>query len=267
MLPDSYNQRRSPIQRRYRQRQWRRAARRNLLWAIAWISLSFMLGGCVDVEAGVEFRDANHGAITQTVRLDGSLAALTSAGEQAWFDGLVARSQQLGGKTIERSPGIVTVKVPFNNGDDLNKKFNELITASARYSPLADNPNSDPTPLGSRFALSQRNFGLAVKNHLEYDLDLRSLKGLSLDATEDNGLKLSILPRQGFNATFDVMGPQRLKVLSGKEVEHHENLWQWPLKPGQINHIAVDFWVPSYVGWGALFIAALVGVGWWTYPQ
>ncbi|MEM9246170.1 MAG: DUF3153 domain-containing protein, partial [Cyanobacteria bacterium P01_F01_bin.153] len=131
MLPDSYNHRRSRLKQRYRQKQWRRVARRNLMWAVAWISLSFMLGGCVDVEAGIQFWDANHGAITQTVRLDGSLAALTSAGEQAWFDGLVARSQQLGGKTIERSPGLVTVKIPFNNGEDLNQKFNELITASA----------------------------------------------------------------------------------------------------------------------------------------
>ncbi|MEM9770456.1 MAG: DUF3153 domain-containing protein [Cyanobacteria bacterium P01_D01_bin.73] len=258
----NYGQSRQPyLARAYRRRhgaRWKRTA----FWAIAWISLSVMLGGCVDVEAGIQFWDANHGAIVQTVRLDGSLAALTTGGEQVWFDGLVERSRQLGGKTIERSPGIVTVKIPFNNGQDLTEKFNDLLSASASYSPLAEGA----TPLATRFSLQQRNFGLAVRNHLEYDLDLRSLQGWSLD-TDNDSIKLSILPRQGFNATFEVAGPRRLSVVSGEGGEHHGNQWQWPLRSGQANHISVDFWVPSYIGLGALFIAGLVSIGWWTYPQ
>ncbi|MGD1850899.1 MAG: DUF3153 domain-containing protein, partial [Cyanophyceae cyanobacterium] len=223
MHPDSRwssGARLSPLQRRYRQKQWRRTVRRHCGWAIAWISLSLMLGGCVDVEAGIQFWDANHGAIIQTVRLDGSLAALTTDGKQAWFDGLVARSRELGGKTIERSPGIVTVKIPFHNGADLSQKFNELIAASANYSPLSKGePSTSNTPLVSSFSLSQRNFGLAVKNHLEYDLDLRLLKGWSLDATEREGIRLRILPRQRIKDTFDQAGPTVLKMITVKGID------------------------------------------------
>ena len=221
-----------------------------------------MLGGCVDLEAGIHFWDANHGEIIQTVRLDSSLAALTDASEQVWFDALTERSQALGGKTTQREPGLVTLQIPFHNGADLSAKFNELIKASTSASPLADKA----TPLTAEFSLEQRNFIVAVKNHLEYDLDLRSLQGWSLETASD-GIQISILPRQGFNATFEITGPQRLTVLAGNDGEHHGNQWQWPLRSGQINHIAVDFWVPSYVGWGALFILGLVSVGWWTYPQ
>ncbi len=254
----SRNGSRNNWRRRRRGKQWQRG----LFWAIAWISLSLMLGGCVDLEAGIEFWDANHGAITQTIRLDGSLAALTDASEEGWFDALTERSQQLGGKITQREPGTLTVKIPFHNGADLSEKFTQLLTASTRYSPLAEKT----APLAAQFSLEQQNFIVAVKNHLEYDLDLRSLQGWNLD-TADEGIQISILPRQGFNATFGVTGPKQLTILSGDGGTHREDQWQWPLHSGELNHIAVDFWVPSYVGWGALCILGLVGVGWWIHPQ
>ena len=253
--------------RRYGRRRRGNPWKRRVLWAIAWISLSLMLGGCVDLEAGIEFWDANHGAIVQTVRLDGSLAAITDGGEQplqnsTLFEALAERSQQLGGTITEREPGAIAIKIPFNNGADLTQKFNKLLAASASYSPLSEKETS----LTTRFSLEQRNFIVAVKNHLEYDLDLRSLQGWNLDA-ERNGIQISILPRQGFNATFAITGPTHLTILADNDATYHGNQWQWPLESGEMNHIVVDFWVPSLIGRGALFIVGLVGVGWWTYPH
>ena len=106
----------------------------------------------------------------------------------------------------------------------------------------------------SSLVAEDRNFFLFSRNHLVYDLDLRSL---SILTTKDNN---SIV-----NLDFSLQALWGIKNIDNNEnaikPEKHGNQLIWTLKPGAINHIEVVFWLPNFLGIGTLLIIGFVWLG------
>jgi hypothetical protein len=105
----------------------------------------------------------------------------------------------------------------------------------------------------------QNNFLLLVRNRLIYDLDLRSLALIS-----SNGNVLanagSILDLDfSLNTPWGARNVEKTENTILPEKNGHQLVWK--LKPGELNHIEVVFWLPSPLGIGTLLIILFVWAG------
>jgi hypothetical protein len=219
---------------------------------VIWSSL--LLTGCVHYDVGIQFDHPNRGTVTQRIRLDERLQGFSGSSTEGWLDTLEQRTHELGGK-IERLPQQEwLVTIPFSNQADLEQKFNQF------FSPLdANTPMAAEIPaIDSHLALTRSNFLVAERNHLSYNLDLRSL-GLR----SANG-DLLFSPGSLINLEFRLKTPWGARVLDSAssitaECKERDLLWQ--LIPGEQNHVEAIFWLPSPLGIGTLMIVGLVVLG------
>jgi hypothetical protein len=219
-----------------------------------------VLGGCVDYDVGIEFDSQTHGTIVQQIELGERLSAFSGATAQSWLQSIERRSRQLGGKSRRLNDREVRVEIPFNNGDELVRKFNEFFNSESTSGTPERLENAELPQLESHMAIVQRNFLLAIHNRLSYDLDLRSL-GLS----SQEG-KLLVGPGALLDLHFRLTTPWGAKVSAPEgaiapEMTDDGRQVVWTLQPGEANHLEATFWVPSPIGIGALAIAALVALG------
>ncbi|MBD0269770.1 MAG: DUF3153 domain-containing protein, partial [Cyanobacteria bacterium Co-bin8] len=216
--------------------------------------LMFLLSGCFQYDLGIEFDSQTHGQIVQQIRLSERAAALGGSAVQTWLAGLETQVRSLGGQVRRPDSETLRLVVPFGNGSDLVKRFNQLFQAEA----AAGAAIADLTDLPSRLSLSQQNRVVAIRNHLVCDLDLRALPrqpqnipGLLGGATDWLELHFTLQTPWGLGP----LGPDSLAPEGTGPVR------TWLLQPGEINHIDAVFWVPSPLGLGGLAIAALVLLG------
>ena len=226
-----------------------------LTWGM--ILASLLLTGCVNYDVGVKFDHPNRGEIVQHIKLAERLTSFSGDPTQEWIDSIERRTRQLQGKT-KHSGQDITVTIPFNNGAELEAKFNEF------FNPVSKtNPNSTPSALPdieSHMRLNQNNLLLLVRNRLSYDLDLRSLSLIS----ENSNVLISpgsILELKfGLNTPW---GARSIESDNGIVPERVQNGRQlvWTLKPGELNHVEAVFWLPSPIGIGSVLIALFVAAG------
>lgn len=221
------------------------------------LATALCLTGCAQYEVGIQFYHANAGAIVQHIQLAESLTRLSDTSVQQWFTHLEQQARQNEGHIQRLSDRELAVTIPFHNGQELEARFNQFFQTSTAIAPaLTALPE-----IQSHLSLQQNNFLLVLRNRLILDVDLRAL-----GVREKSG-SVVVSPGALLNLQFRLKTPWGAKVINTGEpqvpmprIEQQSSLI-WPILPGQQNHLAVIFWLPSPVGLGALGIGLLVLLG------
>jgi len=233
--------------------------RRSPVWIVL-LLVPMLLTGCVEYDVGINFESQTHGEIVQHIQLGERLKAFSSSTAQVWLDSIERRTRQLHGQVKRSSDREITVKIPFNNGAELVDKFNQFFNPDqGSQGELANSPETQIPDISSQMTLRQRNVLLAIYNHLNYELDLRSLGVISSNGT------VIVSPGVLLDLEFTLNTPWGAQAVisdDGLMPQSRNNGRQlvWTLQPGQVNHLETRFWVPSPIGIGALIIALFVTV-------
>ncbi len=219
--------------------------------AVAFLSL---LGGCVQYDVSIDFFQQHQGEIVQHIRLAEQLTNLSQTEANKWLDSLEQRAEKLQGKAKRISPQEIVVKIPFGNGKQLTKKFNQFFNPpTAKFNKSINNDDLDLVNLKAKMALQQSNWLFLERNKLNLEVDLRALGVLS------NQGNIIVSPGSLVDLEFVLKAPFGLKnIVSDTPVSQGINQLVWALKPGQINTIEASFWVPSYLGIGTVVIILLM---------
>jgi hypothetical protein len=239
------------------------------------VCATLLLSGCVRYQVEIDFNRQTHGEIIQQIKLLDTLTNLSGDVVEDWVNSIEKRAKQLDGYTKHISPQEFIVTVPINNGAELEKKFNqffqpqdEFLLSSADVSNTNNSQNidnsgdlsnlSDPPQLSAHLALHQNNWLFAIRNNLQVEVDLRSLF-FGKSATN-----ILINPDQLVDIQLKLKTPWGLrKIESSPQLigQGDQAILVWHLQPGEINKLNTVFWVPSYVGIGALLITLFVSFG------
>ncbi|MBW4633881.1 MAG: DUF3153 domain-containing protein [Iphinoe sp. HA4291-MV1] len=231
---------------------------------LLWIALlaSLLLSGCVKYDVGVNFDNPNRGEFVQHIKLEERLTSFSGDSVYEWLNSIERRARKLEGKTRRLSKEEVIVSIPFSSGWELQTKFNEFFHPNGTQTPesVQSEVESQLPKIDSNLLLFQNNFLLLVRNRLIYDLDLRSLALLS-----SNG---NILANPGaiLDLEFGLNTPWGARSVEDTEnaivpEKNGQHQLVWKLKPGELNHIEVVFWLPSPLGIGTLLIILFVWAG------
>lgn len=230
-----------------------------ILWVVLLTSL--LLSGCVNYNVGVNFGNANGGEFVQHIKLEEKLTSFSGDSVYEWLNSIERRARKLEGKTRRLSQQEVIVSIPFSSGRELQTKFNEFFHPNGTQTskPTESEHNSELPKIDSNLLVFQNNFLLLVRNQLIYDLDLRSLALIS-----SNGNVLAN-PGSILDLDFSLNTPWGAQSVENTEsaILPKKNGHQlvWKLKPGELNHIEVVFWLPSPLGIGSLLIILFVWAG------
>jgi len=222
-----------------------------------------LVTGCVQYDVGVNFESQTRGEIVQHIKLGERLTSFSSETVAEWLKSVERRVRSLDGKTKRLSQTEVLVRIPFNNGAELQDKFNQFYNpiAQTAKSRVASPLETDLPKFESHLNVKQNNLLLVLRNRLSLELDLRSLSLLS-----SNG-SLLLSPGGLLELDFSLntpWGAKSIETFAGALVpESYQQGKQlvWKLKPGEINYLEAIFWIPSPVGIGALIIALFVAAG------
>lgn len=222
-----------------------------------------LVTGCVQYEVGVNFESQTRGEIVQHIKLGERLTSFSSETVAEWLKSVERRVRLLDGKTKRLSQTEVLVRIPFNNGAELQDKFNQFYNpiAQTAKSRVASPLETDLPKFESHLNVKQNNLLLVLRNRLSLELDLRSLSLLS-----SNG-SLLLSPGGLLELDFSLntpWGAKSIETVAGALVpESYQQGKQlvWKLKPGEINYLEAIFWIPSPVGIGALIIALFMAAG------
>lgn len=227
------------------------------------LCLLTLMTGCVQYDVGVNFESQTRGEIVQHIKLSERLTSFSSETVGEWLNSVERRVRSLGGKTKRLSSQEVLVRIPFNNGAELQKKFNQF------YNPIEPNKKARTAPpvetdlpkFESQLNVKQNNLLLVLRNQLSLELDLRSLSLLSSNENllvSPGGLvELDFRLNTPWGAQSIETAPNAISpksYLEGKQLV-------WHLKPGEINYLEAVFWLPSPIGIGAVVIALFVAAG------
>lgn len=220
-----------------------------------------LLSGCVRYDVGVNFDNPNRGEIVQHIKLGERLTSFSGDSAQEWLNSIERRTRQLEGKVKRLSNEEIAVTIPFNNGAELESKFNEFFNPVEKKNSSTVTTTEELPSIDSHFKLNQNNLLLLLRNKLSYDLDLRSL---SLISTNN-----SVLANPGsiLDLEFSLNTPWGAKSIekdsNAVHPESNQNGRQlvWTLKPGQLNHVEAVFWLPSPIGIGTILITLFVAAG------
>ena len=222
-----------------------------------------LVTGCVQYDVGVNFESQTRGEIVQHIKLGERLTSFSSETVAEWLKSVERRVRSLDGKTKRLSQTEVLVRIPFNNGAELQDKFNQFYNpiAQTAKSRVASPLETDLPKFESHLNVKQNNLLLVLRNRLSLELDLRSLSLLS-----SNG-SLLLSPGGLLELDFSLntpWGAESIETVAGALVpESYQQGKQlvWKLKPGEVNYLEAIFWIPSPVGIGALIIALFVAAG------
>jgi hypothetical protein len=241
-------------------------------YVLIFLFASLLLSSCVKYDVGVNFDNSNSGELVQHIKLGERLTSFSGETVYEWLNSIEHRAQKMEGKVQRISREEVIVRIPFSNGEELQTKFNEFFNPDGSQATQVDGETTETATaeteetttaeipqLESKLHLEQKNYFLLEKNHLVYDLDLRSLglitgQGGVLSSTD------SILDLE-----FALKAPWGVKYIPTTEEvpppEKQKNQLVWRLNPGAVNHIEAIFWLPSPLGIGSLLIILFVAGG------
>lgn len=215
-------------------------------WSIA-IALS--LSGCVKYETRVNFYSLNYGEIIEHIQLGEQLSRFSQNAVRAWVASIESRTKAAQGRIEWSNDRELKAIIPFHNIQELTTKINRYF-----------NPDSTTTkgrsPFNSHLSIDQNNFLVAVRNHLIYDIDLRSLIVNSTDPQVAITSKNSVDLNFSLQSPWDVSNSRDSDNLIGSK-NSSDRLMMWRLQPGKLNHIEAIFWLPNPLGIGAILIILL----------
>ncbi|MGF1459663.1 MAG: DUF3153 domain-containing protein [Leptolyngbyaceae cyanobacterium] len=216
------------------------------VWRLGLILSVVMLTGCLQYDVNIQFDSQTHGRLVQQLHWRGAELA-TQSEWSSWLQMLSDRAAAVGGEAQLIDAQTLEIDIPFNNGPELEAKFNQFFRAQKSAPPLTILGNS---PVTATLSLSQQHRFVLINNHAEIQVDLSAVPDLA-----QTGLPL-FQGQQLLNGHFTVTAPG---------VRLPTDIWgpsqTWTLMPGQINRITADFWVPSPIGIGAGAIALLMLIG------
>ncbi|MBK1988439.1 DUF3153 domain-containing protein [Sphaerospermopsis aphanizomenoides BCCUSP55] len=223
------------------------------------ICTSLILSGCVQYDLGIDFNNTNNGEFVQHIKLSENLTSFSGDYVYDWLNSLENRARKLAGSAKRISPEEVIVKIPFTNSQELQDKFSGFFNYRISQKSQTVSEDSEIPTIASNLIVKDNNFLLLSRNHLIYDLDLRSLSALTSKATGLTGTGSII------NLDFSLQTPWGMKNIpqtaDAIQPEKNGNQLVWKLKPGELNHIEVVFWLPNLLGIGALLIILFVWGG------
>ncbi|MBW4474558.1 MAG: DUF3153 domain-containing protein [Stenomitos rutilans HA7619-LM2] len=219
--------------------------------------LSLLLSGCVRYDVGVRFDSPNRGEFTQHIQLEERLQQLSGTTAQQWLKLIEQRSQKLGGRIEHLPDNDLLVTIPFTSSGDLERKFNQFFSSLEKDSPAAA---IALPPIASRFTLANSNLLLVERNHLRYELDLRSL------GVRSSSGSLLLSPTSLVDLEFRLQTPWGAKSLTAANSKAPNSdpsgkTLVWQLVPGELNQLEVVFWLPSPLGIGTLAIVLVILIG------
>jgi hypothetical protein len=216
---------------------------------------SLVISGCVQYDVGVNFVGLHRGVLVQHIRLGDELSGASGKQAQQWLSRIETKVRLISGSVQRTSPQDLKIEIPFTSGEDLTKKFNQFFQPSDRDQKTQELDSPD---LGVRFNLQQSNLLLLERNHLQLDLDLRSLGVFSPEGD------VIINPSSLFKLEFRLESPWGARNIN--QVTHtivpvvsqdgHSLTWQ--LQAAELNHLEAVFWLPSPIGLGAVVITLLM---------
>ena len=224
--------------------------------------VALLMTGCVRYDVGINFQDQTHGKIVQQIKLGQQLTSFGDDVLDEWLNNINQRVKQLDGTTKRISKQELLVTIPFYNGADLEKKFNQFFNPVTLKGKKSKKTSEVELPqFASTFKIKQNNWLFALRNHINLELDLRSL---ALVSTPENVLVGSgnLLELQFALTTpwgAQVIQPLSEPLLTTVQQQGKQVVWQ--LKPGEINQLEAIFWVPSWIGVGTAAIILLVSLG------
>jgi Protein of unknown function (DUF3153) len=222
---------------------------------ILFCSIAIGLSGCVKYDTGINFSSLNYGEIVEHIQLGEQLNSFSQQAVRAWIASIEQRTKLAQGQIERLSDRELKVIIPFNNAQELVTKIDQYFNR--------DLTNSQSIPkFNAHIQINQNNFLVVVRNHLIYDVDLRSLSpkttnaNITAEAADFVDLNFSLQSSWGvsnINGTSDVVG---VKKMNGNRVN-------WQLKPGQLNHIDAIFWLPNSLGIGGILVIIISLTGYY----
>lgn len=218
------------------------------------LALALLLSGCLQSDLTLRFDHHRHGQLSQSIHLGPRGEALLQGVLVDWLQVLTKRTQALGGQLRPTTDGFEWV-MPFTTAVDLMARFQQTWAETPvdrpASGPVLQIPGVAAIPLS--LEVSQRNWLLASRIHLIYDLDLQSLSPW-LTTAEGRGDSLTWRLQVPWGWVALQPGSLPARVIGPKDL-------LWSLQPGQFHHIDVVFWLPNPVGLGTLGIVLLVLLG------
>jgi Protein of unknown function (DUF3153) len=214
------------------------------------LTIAMGLSGCVKYDTGINFTNLGDGEIVEHIQLGEQLNSFSQNAVKIWIDSIKQRTIQAQGHLERLSDREYKVTIPFNNPQ-------ELVTKIDRYF----NPNSTQSETKSQIQIERRNLLLVTRNHLTYDIDLRSL---SLDVADP---KVSIDGANSVNLDFSISSPWGVKNIETQStatiLSSDARKITWQLKPGKIDRIDAVFWLPNLLALGAVAIGLISAIGYY----
>ena len=124
---------------------------------IIWVMLftSFLLSSCVKYDASINFNRPSHGEIVQHIKL-GRLTSFSGDAATQWLNSIEQNAKHLQGKVKRLSSEEITVTIPFDNGAELEQKFNQFFSPVESLAATKA-PEELPT-IDSKLNLTQNNY-------------------------------------------------------------------------------------------------------------
>ncbi len=218
-------------------------------------TMAISLSSCVKYDTGVNFTSLNYGEIVEHIQLGEQLNSFSEQAVQRWVASIEERTKQAAGKIERISDREFKVIIPFNNAQELVAKIDRY------FNPTPVN-SEDTSKFKAHLQVEQNNFLLVVRNHLSYDIDLRSL------AIQSSDPKVAVSSQKNVDLDFRLQSPWGVKNsdFSGNIVgvnTTNNNQMNWELKPGELNHLDAIFWLPNPLGIGAILIILISGGGYY----
>lgn len=224
------------------------------------LCLTALLTGCVDYDVGVKFTTPYQGEITQHIKVSDRLANLAPTESRKWLNSIEKRSRQLEGNVKKLNSQELLLTIPFGNGAELARKFNQLFQTSIVPNATIPKGKADLIQLNSQVDLHQGNLILVERNSIDLTIDLRALAVL----TQQDKLNLDLDSLA--NLEFQLNTPWiAYSIKDTAYLQPTPNPLKkglvWQLHPGEMNHIKAVFWLPSPIGIGTGIVILLMVSG------
>ncbi len=218
-----------------------------------------LLTGCVRYDVGINFKSPYNGTLVQHIKIGEQFSKLGQSEAIEWLKSIESRSRQLQGKVKQLNPEEIVVTVPFNNGQELASKFNQLFNSNVPdTSGVVVGEEAELVQLGSGISLQQSNLLFVERNHLDITIDLRALNLLTHQS------KILIDPNSLLDLEFHLNTPwiaHNVSNTDNLEPISSDRGLVWQLQSGQLNHIEAVFWLPSPIGIGTAVIILVMILG------
>jgi Protein of unknown function (DUF3153) len=229
--------------------------------AIGFLAIALSLSGCVKYDTGIHFSSLSDGEIVEHIQLSEQLNSFSQNAVKIWLNSIEQRTIAAQGHLERLNDREFNVIIPFNNPQELVTKINRYFNADAA------NPEAS-SQLKAVMKINRQNFLVVIRNHLIYDIDLRSLATPTSRNDKNTSIpKVAIGASNLVDLDFSIQSPWGIKNINadgnniGIATDRHQMNWQ--LQSGQINHIDAIFWLPNPLGIGAIAIALLSATGYY----